>query len=93
MNEIALKVHEMGHLPVLGEWLALPLIKTAGSEKTGDEIFNRIFNPVAVQLIEFCNAVLRVGGPSVGSDEMVKIGLQKHKLVFYDLADIPLLAD
>ncbi len=91
MNEIALKIYEMGHLPVLGEWFALPLIKTAGSKKIGDEVFNSLFNPVAVQLIDFCSAVLRVGGPSVGADEMIRIGLAQQKLIFHDITEIPSL--
>ena len=89
MNEVALQVYDTGHLPVLGEWFALPLIKTAGSSALGDEVFNRIFHPVAIQLIEFCGAVLRVGGQSSGADEMVKVATEKGKLVFYNLSDIP----
>jgi GDP-mannose pyrophosphatase NudK len=92
MNQIALKVYEMGHIPLLGEWLALPLIETAGSEKIGDEVFNRIFNPLSVQIVEFCSAVLRVGGPSVGADEMIKIGLEHRKIIFGNIDEIPLLA-
>ena len=48
MTDVALEIYEMGHLPVLGEWFALPLIKAAGSKKTGDDIFNKIFHPVAL---------------------------------------------
>ncbi|MEO5979472.1 MAG: DUF4406 domain-containing protein [Chryseolinea sp.] len=72
MNQIALEVFQMGHIPLLGEWFALPLIATAGSEKIGDEIFNKIFNPLSPQIVEFCSAILRVGGPSVGADEMIR---------------------
>lgn len=89
MNEIALEVYNTGHLPVLGEWFALPLIETAGSKSLGDEVFNRIFHPVAIQLIDFCDAVLRIGGESKGADEMVKVGMQKGKIIFYNLSDIP----
>lgn len=89
MNEIALEVYNTGHLPVLGEWFALPLIETAGSKSLGDEVFNRIFHPVAIQLIDFCDAVLRVGGESKGADEMVKVGMEKGKTIFYNLSDIP----
>ena len=70
MTDAALEVYKIGHLPVLGEWFALPLIEAAGSKKIGDDIFNKIFHPVAVQLIDHCDAVLRIGGPSTGADEM-----------------------
>lgn len=89
MNEIALEVYQKGHLPVLGEWFALPMIETAGSKSLGDDIFNRFFHPVAIQLIDFCGAVLRVGGESNGADEMVHVGIEKGKIIFYDLSDIP----
>jgi hypothetical protein len=89
MSEIALKIYDVGHLPVLGEWFALPLIETAGSKVIGDEIFNNIFHPVAIRLLDFCGAVLRVGGESKGADEMVRIAREKGKLIFYDLSEIP----
>jgi hypothetical protein len=47
MEDMALKVFRRGHLPVLGEWFALPLLKHAGSKKTGDAVFDEIFHPVA----------------------------------------------
>ena len=83
MTDMALEVYRMGHLPVLGEWFALPLIEAAGSKKTGDAVFNEIFHPVAIQLISHCDAVLRIGGPSSGADEMVKVGKENNKQVFY----------
>ena len=89
MSDIALKVYDTGHLPVLGEWFALPLIETAGSKVIGDEIFNNIFHPVAIRLLEFCGAVLRVGGESKGADEMVRIAREKGKLIFHNLSEIP----
>jgi hypothetical protein len=89
MTDAALEVYEIGHLPVLGEWFALPLIEAAGSKKIGDDIFNKIFHPVAVQLIDHCDAVLRIGGPSTGADEMVNTGKAKNKIIFYKLEEIP----
>ena len=90
MTDMALEVYRMGHLPVLGEWFALPLIEAAGSKKTGDDIWNEIFHPVAVQLIDHCDAVLRIGGPSSGADEMVATGKARGKIIFYKKEDIPL---
>ncbi|MFD1952912.1 hypothetical protein ACFSL6_01645 [Paenibacillus thailandensis] len=89
MNETALRVYEAGHLPVLGEWYALPLIEKAGSRKIGDEIFNRIFHPSAVRLLKHCDAVLRIGGSSQGADEMVREALGMGKIVYRDLNEIP----
>jgi len=89
MNEMALRVFRAGHLPVLGEWFALPLIELAGSQRIGDEIFNEIFHPVARQLVARCDACLRIGGPSKGADEMVALARQHGKLVFHRFEDIP----
>ncbi|MET3208559.1 UNVERIFIED_CONTAM: GDP-mannose pyrophosphatase NudK [Paenibacillus sp. PvR008] len=89
MNEIALQVYETGHLPVLGEWYALPLIATAGSSSLGDEVFNRIFHPSSIRLLDHCDAVLRIGGPSQGADEMVKVAREKQLLIFERLEDLP----
>lgn len=93
MTETALELYRMGHMPVLGEWFALPLIEAAGSKQVGDSIFNEIFHPIAVQLIDRCDAVLRIGGASKGADEMVKTGQTKGKAVFLDISEIPVLKD
>lgn len=89
MTEAALKVYNKGHLPVMGEWFALPLIEASGSESIGDEIFNSIFHPVAIDLIAKCDAVLRIGGPSAGADEMVLTGTKQGKTIFRDVREIP----
>jgi hypothetical protein len=92
MTDTALEVYRMGHMPVLGEWFALPLIEAAGSKEVGDDIFNEFFHPVAVKLITHCDAVLRIGGPSSGADEMVRVGRAKGKIIYYNKSDIPVLA-
>jgi hypothetical protein len=91
MTDTALELYTMGHMPVLGEWFALPLIEAAGSKQTGDKIFNEIFHPIAIRLIDHCDAVLRIGGPSTGADEMVSTGRAKGKIIFPDKKDIPVI--
>lgn len=89
MEAFALPIFRMGHVPILGEWLALPLVESAGSKKIGDEAFNEIFHPVAVRLLSKCDAVLRVGGTSVGADEMVKVGRELGLEIYSGLEEIP----
>ena len=89
MTDAALDIYRIGHLPVMGEWFALPLIEAAGSKKIGDDIFNEIFHPIAVQLIDHCDAILRIGGRSAGADEMVQTGKAKNKTIFYRIDEIP----
>ena len=91
MTDSALKIYNIGHLPVLGEWFALPLVEAAGSKTIGDDIFNKIFPPIAVQLIDHCDAVLRIGGPSTGADEMVNTGKAKNKIIFNNIEEIPVV--
>lgn len=89
MTDIALRLFRAGHLPVLGEWYALPLIEHAGSRRIGDEIFNEIFHPISRILVSKCDACLRIGGPSQGADEMVALARAHGKQVFHRFEDIP----
>jgi hypothetical protein len=82
-------IFRAGHIPILGEWLALPLATLAGSKKIGDHGFNEVFHPVAVRLLEKCDAVLRVGGASAGADEMVRVGESLGLRIYKKVVDIP----
>src|SRR4051812_46008026 len=63
----ALSVWRAGHVPMIGEWVALPLMGVAGSKRVGDDVYEEIAYPVAGRLIERCDAVLRVPGASRGA--------------------------
>jgi hypothetical protein len=88
MEAYALPVFRLGHIPVLGEWLALPLVHLAGSKQIGDEAFNEIFHPIAERLLEKCDAVLRVGGASQGADLMVEVARKHGMQIYTSLAEI-----
>ena|SRR5882672_5954552 len=89
MTETSLRLFRAGHLPVMGEWYALPLIEHAGSKVIGDPMFNEIFHPISRRLLARCDACLRIGGPSVGADEMVALARQHGKRVYFSLDEIP----
>ena len=89
MTGASLQVFRAGHLPVMGEWYAMPLIEHAGSKAIGDAVFNEIFHPVARRLVPKCDACLRIGGPSTGADEMVDLARQNGKAVYFSLEEIP----
>jgi hypothetical protein len=89
MEAYTLPLFRAGHLPVVGEWLALPLVALAGSRRIGDEPFTEIFHPVAERLVEHCDAILRIGGPSQGADLMVRSALQRGVRLFHRLSDVP----
>src|SRR4051794_40640535 len=89
MNRVALDVFRAGHVPVTGEALALPLVDLAGSERVGDAAFDEIFHPISRRLLEHCDAVLRIGGPSAGADEMVALGRAAGKRVVAAVDELP----
>jgi hypothetical protein len=89
MEAWALPIFRAGHIPVVGEWLALPLVARAGSTRIGDEPFTEIFHPIAERLVARCDAILRVGGPSAGADEMVRLAESYGRQVYRQLADVP----
>src|SRR3954469_3063758 len=60
MTETALELYRRGHLPVMGEWFALPLIEAAGSTGAGDPIWEELFHAVAERVLERCGACLRI---------------------------------
>ncbi len=84
LNRAALALFRMGHVPVIGVNLALPIIEAAGVEA-----FNEIMMPVSLALAERCDAVLRIGGPSKGADDEVWRFQAQGKPVYLKLEDVP----
>jgi hypothetical protein len=89
LESMALPLFRMGHIPMIGEWVALPLLQLAGSKKPGDAAFEEIQYPVAHRLLTKCDAVLRLEGASKGADEDVRIALERGLKVYYRLEDVP----
>src|ERR1700748_19780 len=82
MNGASLRLFRLGHIPVTGEALALPLVAIAGSKQIGDEVFNEIFHPIARRLIDRVDAVLRIGGASTRGGEMVTVARAGGRFMF-----------
>ena len=89
LERMALPIFNKGHIPIIGEWVALPLMKHAGSKEIGDEIWNQIQYPTAHKLLEKCDAVLRIPGQSKGADEDIRIAKMRGLKIYYDIDDIP----
>jgi hypothetical protein len=89
MTEASLALFRAGHLPVMGEWFALPLIEHAGSAGIGDAVFNEVFHPISRRLVAKCDACLRIGGASAGADEMVALTRSHGKPVYFSLDEVP----
>lgn len=85
----ALPIFRKGHIPMIGEWVANPLIELAGSKDVGDAIFNEIQYPTAHRLLTKCDAVLRIDGESKGADQDVVIAKELGLKIYHDLNEIP----
>ena len=93
LQSVALPLFRKGHIPIVGEWVALPLIYLAGSKRPGDEAWEEIQYPVAHKLLEKCDAVLRLPGASKGADEDVRIAKERGLKIFYSLQDVPTIVE
>ena len=89
LEAAALPIFRLGHIPMIGEWVALPLLDIAGSTRPGDEAYEEILYPVAHRLLLKCDAVLRLEGASKGADEDVRIASERGLKIYYRLEDIP----
>lgn len=88
LEAAALAVYLLGHLPMIGEWAALPLAAQAGSTKVGDEISKQFLYPVAARMLSHCEGVLRIPGSSSGADGDVKLALELGLPVYYNVSEI-----
>ncbi|KLE37386.1 MULTISPECIES: NUDIX hydrolase [Serratia] len=89
LEQAALAVYQRGHVPVIGEWLALPLASAAGSTQVGDAVSEAFLYPVAHRLIAQCQAVYRIEGASAGADNDVRLANEWGLMVYRHLEEIP----
>lgn len=92
LEQAALPLFRAGHVPVIGEWLALPLLRQAGSQAPGDAAYEEVAYPVAHRLLQHCDGVLRLPGASKGADEDVRKAGILGIPVFYRIDDVPAAA-
>ena len=86
LNAAALAVHRLGHVPVVGVNMALPVIAAAGDD---DAAYEEIMMPVSLALADRCDACLRIGGPSKGADDEVERFVAAGRPVFRGVGGIP----
>src|SRR3984885_16279764 len=89
LEHFALQVYQAGHIPMIGEWVALPLMKQAGSRSLSDPIAEQYLYPVASRLIDRCDAVFRIEGESKGAEEDVRLARQPGLPVFQRIQGKP----
>jgi hypothetical protein len=86
MEETAVEVYRAGHIPILAEWFASPLVSIGGSCLEDPE-FTELMHPIAERLLGRCDSVLRVDGLAAGADLMVALARQRGIRVFQDLQE------
>ncbi len=86
LNEAAVAMHRAGHVPIIGVNMALPMVEAAGGTSAA---YEELMAPVSLALVERCDACLRIGGPSRGADDEVKVFEAAGRPVYRDLRDVP----
>jgi hypothetical protein len=89
LEEASWPIFAKGHVPMIGEWVALPVWHTAGGKSVGDSLFDNILHPTAGRLLQHCDAVLRLPGESKGAENDVRIARERGIPVYFDIAEIP----
>ena len=89
LEAAAWPIFRSGHVPMIGEWVALPVLRGAGGVRLDQPPADEIMYPTAERLLEHCDAVLRLAGASTGADRDVAIAQQRGLPVFTRVEDIP----
>lgn len=86
LEEAAAPIHRLGHIPMIGEWVALPILRgmTASDAAAGDVMYE-----TARRLLQHCDAVLRLPGASAGADQDVVIARERGLPVYVSLDEVP----
>lgn len=92
LESVAVPLFRAGHIPMIGEWVALPLGRQVGSKGAGDPLYDEFAYPVADRLLRHCDAVLRLPGVSKGADEDVRLARECGLEVYFDLSEVPGMA-
>ncbi len=90
LETAAWPIFQKGHVPMIGEWVALPVLDSAGSgvfEPLSDEVMY----PTAHRLLQHCDAVLRLPGASKGADQDVAIARERGIPVYFSIDEVPTL--
>ena len=102
LEEASWPIYERGHVPMIGEWVALPILRVAagasGPEASGDSagaadggapVEGDVMYTTAHRLLQHCDAVLRLEGASQGADQDVRIAEARGIPVYRSIDEIP----
>ena len=89
LEEAAWPLFAAGHVPMIGEWVALPVLSSAGAAGPLDPLAERVMYPTAQRLLQRCDGVLRLPGDSTGADQDVAIARERGIPVWFRIEDVP----
>jgi hypothetical protein len=89
LEEAAWPIFAKGHVPMIGEWVALPVLASAGADGVADPLAEQVMYPTAERLLQHADAVLRLPGESRGADQDVAIARERGLPVYTSLDQIP----
>ncbi|WP_040424392.1 hypothetical protein [Agromyces subbeticus] len=105
LEAASLPIYERGHVPMIGEWVALPILRVAAEAAvaapdaasagtSGDEPRPEgdVMYATAHRLLQHCDAVLRLEGASQGADQDVRIAEARGIPVYRSIDEIPSIA-
>jgi hypothetical protein len=86
LEEASAPLYRLGHVPMIGEWVALPTLRTLTAQEaaTGDVMYE-----TAARLLQHCDAVLRLPGDSAGADQDVRIARERGLPVYFSIDEVP----
>ena len=94
LEEAAWPIFRKGHVPMIGEWVALPVLASAGAaDGVADPLAEQVMDPTALRLLQHCDGVLRLPGDSRGADQDVAIARERGIPVWFSIDEIPDGAD
>lgn len=88
MEECARDLQKAGHFPLLAEWVTLPLLRLAGSNAVEDSVYETRFHEYAKQLLQRCDGVVRIGGPSQDADLIESVAAESGLTIFRGLDEV-----
>lgn len=89
LEQVAWPVFLAGHVPMIGEWVALPVLRSVGVMAVTDQLAEQVMYPTARRLLAHCDAVLRLPGASTGADQDVAIARERGLPVWHRIEDVP----
>ena len=92
LEQAAWPLFQAGHVPMVGEWVALAVIRSAtshGGTPGPEGLADEVLYPTAQRLLARCDGVLRLPGESAGADQDVATARERGLPVWFRLEDVP----